>query len=69
MQPLVAAFDAPEAKAELAPDRKLDKILKQLRDRKGDGAPKALQALRKDACGSKVGERAHRLLTALQSQP
>jgi thiol-disulfide isomerase/thioredoxin len=69
VQPLVAAFDAPEAKAELALDRKLDKVVKQLRDKKGDAAPKALQALLKDAGSSKVGERAQRLLTALQSQP
>jgi len=55
--------------AELALDRKLDKIVKQLRDKKGHAAPKALQSLLKDAGGSKVGERAQRLLTALQSQP
>lgn len=65
--PLVAAFDSPEMKAELALDKKVDKVLKALRDKKGDGAPKALQAITKDAGTLKVGERAQRLLTALQT--
>lgn len=65
--PLVAEFETAEAKAELALDRKLDKVVKQLRDKKGDNAPKALQALLKDGANSKVGARAQRLLTALQT--
>jgi hypothetical protein len=65
--PLVAAFETPEAKAELAMEKKLDKVVKQLRDRKGDNAPKTLQALLKDGANTKVGERAQRILTALQT--
>jgi hypothetical protein len=65
--PLVAEFDAPEAKAEIALDKKLDKLVKQVRDKKGDNAPKALQALLKDGATSKVAARAQRLLTALQT--
>ena len=67
--PLVAEFDTENGKAELAQDRKLDKIVKQLREKKGDGAPKALQALIKSAGTTKVGERAARLLKALESPP
>ncbi|MCU0862399.1 MAG: hypothetical protein MUC36_01285 [Planctomycetes bacterium] len=66
---MVAEFETEAAKAELALDKKLDKIEKQLRDKKGDGAPKALQALLKGDAGSKVGARAQRLLTALQTPP
>lgn len=65
VQPIVLAFDNPESKAELAADKKLEKIEKQLRDKKRDGAPKALEALIKSAPNSKVAERAQRLLTAL----
>jgi hypothetical protein len=67
--PLVAEFDTENGKAELAQDRKLDKIVKQLREKKGDGAPKQLQALIKSAGSTKVGERAARLLKALESPP
>lgn len=69
--PMVAAFDAPELKAGLALDRKLDKVIRQLRDKKGDNAPKALQALLKDREGAdgKVAQRAQRLLTVLQTAP
>jgi hypothetical protein len=67
--PLVAEFDTENGKAELALDRKLDKIVKQLREKKGDGAPKALQAMIKSAGTTKVGERASRLLKALESPP
>jgi hypothetical protein len=67
--PLVAEFDTENGKAELALDRKLDKVVKQLREKKGDGAPKALQALTKSAGTTKVGERASRLLKALESPP
>jgi hypothetical protein len=65
--PLVAEFDADAAKAELALDKKLDKIVKQLRDKKGEGAPKALKALIKDGGESKVAARAQRILTALET--
>ena len=65
--PLVAEFETPEAKSEIALERKLDKIVKQLRDKKGDNAPKALQALLKDGSNLKVGARAQRILTALQT--
>lgn len=65
VQPLVLAFDNPESKAELAVEKKLDKIEKQIRDKKRDGAPKALEALVKAAENSKVAARAKRILTAL----
>ncbi len=65
VQPIVLAFDNPESKAELAADKKLEKIEKQLRDKKRDGAPKALEALIKSTPNSKVADRAQRLLTAL----
>jgi hypothetical protein len=64
---LVTEFETDAAKAELALDKKLDKIEKQLRDKNGDGAPKALQALLKGDAGTKVGARAQRLLTALMT--
>jgi hypothetical protein len=63
---MLAEFDSEAAKAELALDKKLDKIEEQLRAKKGDGAPKALQALLKGDAGTKVGARAQRLLAALQ---
>lgn len=66
-QGLVAEFDSDAGKAELALDKKLDKIVAQLRDKKGDNAPKQLQALLKDGGSTKVGARAQRLLTALQT--
>lgn len=53
---MVAEFDADAGKAEIALDRKLEKIMKQLRDKKGDAAQKGLLALLKGASG-KVGER------------
>jgi hypothetical protein len=65
--PLVAEFDSETGKAEIAQDRKLEKIVKQLQDKKGDGAPKALQALLKSAGNTKVGERAARMLKALET--
>ena len=69
VNPLVAEFDTEAGKAEIALDRKLEKIVKQLREKKGEGAPKALQALIKGAGNTKVGERATRLLKALESPP
>lgn len=65
--PLVAEFDGDAGKAEIAFEKKLDKIYKQLRDKKGDAAPKALQKLLEDGANLKVGERAQRTLTALQT--
>jgi len=63
---LVAEFDTDAAKAEIALDKKLDKVVKQLRDRKTDNAKKALQSLVKGAGASKVGERAKHLLAVLE---
>ena len=65
--PFVAEFDTEAGKNELAQDRKLEKIVKQLREKKGDGAPKQLQALVKSAGNTKVGERAARILKALET--
>ncbi|HEX6810167.1 MAG TPA: hypothetical protein VF384_00965 [Planctomycetota bacterium] len=65
--PLVAEFDSEAGKAEIAQDRKLEKITKQLREKKGDGAPKALQAMIKSAGNTKVSERAARILKALET--
>ena len=65
--PLVAEFDTETGKAEIAQDRKLEKILKSLRDGKGEGAPKQLQAMIKGAGNTKVGERAARILKALET--
>lgn len=67
--PLVAAFDEDAAKAELALDKKLDKIVKQVRDKKGEHAPKALKKLLEDAGQGKVAARAQRLLAALEAAP
>jgi hypothetical protein len=63
----VGEFDTDAAKAELALDKKLEKIVKQLRDKKGDAAPKALKALLKDSGESKVAARAQRTLTGLEN--
>lgn len=68
VQPMLAAFDSDEGKAGLAADRKLDKVVKQLRDKKRDGAPKALEALVKAAASPKVAARAQSLLTALSTE-
>lgn len=68
VQPLVAQFDTEENKAEMAAAKKLDKIVQSLRAKKGDGAPKALEALVKEAGSTKAGERAQRLLDALKAE-
>jgi hypothetical protein len=65
--PLTAEFDSETGKAELAQDRKLEKIVKQLREKKGEGAPKQLQAMLKSAGNTKVGERAARIMKALET--
>ena len=68
VQPMVAEFDGEALKAEVALDKKLDKIQDQLRGKKGDGAPKALAALLKNEGSSKVLDRARALLLALQTK-
>lgn len=68
VQPLVAQFDTEENKVEMAAAKKLDKIVQSLRAKKGDGAPKALESLIKDAGSTKAGERAKRLLEALRAE-
>lgn len=65
--PLVAEFDSEAGKAEIALEKKLEKITKQLRDKKGDNAPKALEALLKNAGDGKVAARAQKMLKALQT--
>lgn len=65
--PIVAEFDSEAGKAEIALEKKLEKIVKQLRDKKGDNAPKALKALLKDDGNSKVAARIQRTLTALET--
>jgi hypothetical protein len=69
VQPMVAEFDTDAGKAELALEKKLEKVIKQLRDKKGDNAPKLLKALAKDAGETKVGARIARMLTALETPP
>ncbi len=66
--PLVAEFDKDTAKAELAAEKKLEKIDRALRDKKEDGAVKALQALAKSAGSGKVGERVGSILKALETK-
>lgn len=66
-QALVAEFETDAGKAEVALDKKVDKVVALLRDKKGDNAPKQLQAMLKDGASTKVGERAQRILTALQT--
>lgn len=68
VQPLVAQFDTAEAKAEMAAAKKLDKVFDMLRDKKGDAAPKAVEAILKDQKDTKVGARAQRLLEALKTE-
>ncbi|HEX5051328.1 MAG TPA: hypothetical protein VFZ65_06120, partial [Planctomycetota bacterium] len=65
--PMLAEFDSEAGKAELALEKKLGKTLKQLRDKKADGAPKALAAIIKNGGNTKVGARAERLLKALET--
>lgn len=65
---LVAEFDTDAAKAEIALDKKLDKVVKLLRDKKTDNAKKALAALTKGAGASKVGDRAKHLQAVLDAK-
>jgi hypothetical protein len=64
--PIVAEFEGDAAKAEIAVEKKFGKVLAQLREKKGDNAPKQLKALLKDGSG-KVAERMHRTLAALDA--
>lgn len=68
VQPLVAQFDTAEAKAEMGAAKKLDKVFDMLRNKKGDAAPKAVEAILKDHKDTKVGARAQRLLDALKTE-
>jgi hypothetical protein len=65
--PIVAGFAGPAAQAELALEKKFDKVLKAMREKKGDNAPKQLEALVKSAGETKVGVRIQRTLTALRT--
>ncbi|MBX3462255.1 MAG: hypothetical protein KF830_03720 [Planctomycetes bacterium] len=65
--PLLAEFDSEQGKAEIAADKKLEKVVKSLREKKLDQAPKALQALLKTTGETKVGARAQKLLKALET--
>jgi hypothetical protein len=65
--PIVAEFDSEAGKAEIALDKKLEKIEKQLREKKLEPAVKALQALLKSGEQTKVAERAARMLKALET--
>lgn len=62
---IVASFDGDDAKAELAAEKKLEKAIKLLRNKKLESAPKALEAVLKDGANTKVGARAQRTLKAL----
>lgn len=62
---LLAEFDSAAGKAELAAEKKLAKVLKQMREGKTEEAAKALPGGLKTIGGTKVGERAQKLLTAL----
>lgn len=69
VQPIVAEFDSEPVKAEISLQRKLDKIVKQVREKKADAAPKALRALLKGGAEGKVARRAELLLQALETTP
>lgn len=64
---IAAEFDSEAGKAELAADKKLEKAIKLLRNKKIESAPKALQAVLKDAADTKVGARASKTLKALET--
>lgn len=65
---LVADFETPEAKEMLAFDKKVEKVEKQLRDKKGDAAQKALASMLKGGSETAVSGRAKALLEALQTK-
>lgn len=64
---ILAEFDSDAGKAEIAADRKLEKVIKLLRDKKLDNAPKALAAVLKTSADTKVGARAARIQKALET--
>ncbi len=64
---LAASFETEAGKAELSADKKFEKIVKLLRNKKGDAAPKQIEALLKSAANTKVGARAQRTLEALRT--
>jgi hypothetical protein len=64
----LAAFDSDEAKALLALDKKIEKVEKQLRDKKDENAQKGIAALLKGATESAVAARARALLEALKTK-
>ena len=65
--PILAEFDSDAGKAELAADKKMEKAIKLLRDKKLDSAPKALAAVLKNSADTKVGARAAKIQTALDT--
>ncbi|MBM4062452.1 MAG: TlpA family protein disulfide reductase [Planctomycetes bacterium] len=65
VQPLVAAFETEQGKAELAASRKLERAEKLLRERKTDAALKALEAVDKGAHDTAAARRARNLLRLL----
>ena len=67
VQPIVADFDSEAGKAELALEKKFEKIEKALRDKKGDNAPKQIQALLKNGGDGKVAARLAKTLKALET--
>ncbi|MEQ1633239.1 MAG: hypothetical protein ABL997_12755 [Planctomycetota bacterium] len=68
VQTMATEFESEAIKAELALEKKLDKVIKQLRDKKDEGAQKALASLLKHEGESKVLDRARALLLALQTK-
>jgi hypothetical protein len=64
---ILAEFDSDAGKAELAADKKLEKAIKLLRDKKLESAPKALAAVLKTSADTKVGARAAKIQTALDT--
>lgn len=64
---IVTTFESEAGKAELAADKKLEKAVKLLRNKKLDSAPKALQAVLKNSADTKVGARAAKTLKALET--
>lgn len=63
---LVGRFDTDSAKAEIAADKKLAKVIKNMRKGKLDKAPKALKKLISKIGQTSVGARASRTLAAIE---
>ena len=68
---LLATFDTPEARKELAADEKLQKFARSLRDGKAKANQQQLPALlakiAKDAAGTKVGEHLQQLISGIKT--